>query len=125
MARKTANKVLKHTVLKCQVRLAAARKGVRVQITAAPDTPGFAGVKIWPEQGDADRTITLKGGVSAVTSFELAPTEDFWVEISYGTGKKEGVQIKYKRKTPFGYKAAKVINPAKVDLIGSVPRIRP
>lgn len=124
MARRTLNRLFMHTLLKCQVRLAAARGGVRIQVTAAPDTPEFTGVKIWPEEGEPARTVTLKGGDSATTSLDLSPTENFSLEISYGPGKKESVQIRYERKKPFGYKAAKVINPLKVELIGSVPRIR-
>lgn len=115
---------MKHSILKCQIRLAVAKAGVRVQVTAGPETPHFAGVKIWPEPHDAERELTIKGGSSAMTNFQIDPDEDFWVEISYGPGKKSTVQVKYERKKPFGYKAAKVSNPAKVDLGGSVPRIR-
>lgn len=116
---------MKHSILKCQVRLAVAKAGVRVQVTAGPDTPAFAGVKIWPEPADEEREVTMKGGTSALTNFQIDADEDFWLEISYAGGKKSAVQIKYERKKPFGYKAAKVTNPSKIDLGGSVPRIKP
>jgi hypothetical protein len=114
----------KMSLLKCQIRLAAAKSGVRVQVTAGPESPPFEGVKIWPESGPEDRTITLEGKGSVTTVLELDPDENFWVQISYGPGKKEQVQVHYERKKPFGYKAAQVTNPIKVDLGGSVPRIR-
>lgn len=121
---KPANVIPKHSRLKCQVRLAAARTGFRVQVIAAPDTPAFQGVRIWPENQSPERTVTLKGGTHAETILELKRDEDFWVEVSYGPGKKNSVQIKYEHRRPFGFKAVMVSNQAKVDLIGSVPRIR-
>lgn len=125
MARKKTTAPMKHSILKCQVRLAVAKAGVRVQVTAAPDTPVFSGVRIWPEPADKERELMIKGGAAATTNFQVEQDEDFWLEISYGGGKKSAVQIKYEHRRPFGYKAAKIANPAKVDLGGSVPRLRP
>jgi hypothetical protein len=133
MARKKAKRtratkpvapIHKHTRLKCQIRLAAAKVGIRVQAIAAPDTPPFVGVKILPGEGDPDRVVTLKGGAHAETVLDLKPDEDFRVEVSYGPGKKNSVQVDYHRRRPFGFKAVVASNQAKVDLIGSVPRIR-
>lgn len=116
---------MKHSILKCQIRLAAAKSGVRVRVTAAPETPVFSAVKVWPDPADQEREVTMKGGLSAETSFQVEPEEDFWLEVAYGGGKKSAVQIKYEHRRPFGYKAVTISNPAKVDLGGSVPRIRP
>lgn len=121
---KPANVIPKHYPLKCQIRLAAARRGFRIQVIAAPDTPAFHGVKIWPDDGSPERTISLPGGTQAETVLELQREENFWVEVSYGPGKKNSVQVKYEHRRPFGFKAVTVSNPAKVELIGSVPRIR-
>lgn len=125
MARRTDTVPLKyHSILKCQVRLAAAKTGIRIQVTSGPGTPAFTGVRIWPDPADSARELVLKAGPTVVANFQIEPEEDFWIEIAYGSGKNRTVQIKYEHRKPFGYKATKVINNAKVDLIGSVPRIR-
>lgn len=125
MARKKATNIPhRQSLLRCQVRLAAAKQGVRVQVTAGPQAPAFEAVRMWPADGDDQRTVVLEGGETGMACIPLDTDEDFWLEVSYGGGKKNSVQIHYERKRPFGFRATQVSNPAKVDLGGSVPRIR-
>lgn len=125
MARRTATAPLRlHVPLKCQVRLAAAKSGIRVSVATGPGSPAFTEVRIWPDTQDASREVVLDGGTSATTNLQIAADEDFWVAIAFAPGKKHEVHINYVHRKPFGYKAEKVINPLKVEMIGSVPRIR-
>ena len=112
---------------KCQIRLSIAKRGVRVQVTAAPDSSGFTGVRVWPDgNGGKERVVELAGGRAASADLDLSRNEDLWLEVSSGGvgPAKDTVRLKYQHKKPFGFRVSKLINPGKADLIGSVPPIK-
>jgi hypothetical protein len=114
-------------LVKCQIRLAIASKGVRVQVMASPESPAFRAVKVWPDTKDGKkRLLELPGGTSACSSFRVARDEDFWVEVCYGPADKDWgtLKVKYEQRKPYGYRPVKLTNTAHADLSGSVPRMK-
>lgn len=112
---------------KCQIRLTIAKRGIRVTLTVDPDCPGAAGMKIWPDiKNGKDRLVEMPAGRSRSTEFDVKPDEAFWVEVIYGTAREATgtLKMKYEPKRPFGFRITRLTNPDKVDLTGSVPRIK-
>lgn len=112
--------------VKLQVRLAMSKPGVRVLVAVDPAAKGVAEAKAWPDSKDGkDRLVGLPRGKTTSADLPIEPTEDMWVEVRYIAGdQSSAIKIKYEPKKPFGYRVVKLSNPAKIDLIGSVPPIR-